>query len=190
MTTLTHRPAPTPPPPEGRRRMLVRRFLTALTIVLLIGIPAGYLLVSAEQSRDSGRDKEAESSADGLRERWPSLMKRRIFEVPIPEGSWRVGYYETSNWKTSRLYVQFRTTPDGLDEFLEDVGTDRAALKGGKVTIGERDARTVGWNFALPGRDWAGTTHTNKAPRPRQDITVDLTEPLKPWVYVVSAATP
>ncbi|MFD4139909.1 hypothetical protein OHS70_06290 [Streptomyces sp. NBC_00390] len=178
------------PPRETRRHMLVRRWLTAITIVLLVGIPAGYLVISAEQSRDSGRDKEAESSATGLRDKWPSLMKRRIFEVPIPEGSWRVGYYETSNWKTSRLYVQFRTSSDGLDAFLDGVGTSRAALKDGKVTISDRDAEVVGWNFGLEGRAWAGTTHPQKDPRPTQDITVDLTEPTRPWVYVVSTSTP
>ncbi|MFI2372157.1 hypothetical protein [Streptomyces sp. NPDC018833] len=191
MTTITTPTRqPTPPVPEGRRHMLVRRWLTAITIVLLVGIPAGYLVISAEQSRASGRDKEAESSATGLRDKWPSLMKRRVFEVPIPEGSWRVGYYETSNWKTSRLYVQFRTTSDGLDAFLKDVGTSRAALQDGKVTIGDRDSEVVGWNFGLKNRAWAGTTHPNKDPRPTQDITVDLTEPAKPWVYVVSTATP
>ncbi|QNP66201.1 hypothetical protein [Streptomyces genisteinicus] len=189
MTTLTRQPGP-PKPPEARRHMLVRRWLTAITIVLLIGIPAGYLVVSAEQSRDSGRDKEAESSADGLRDKWPSKMKRRIFEVPVPEGAWRVGYFETSNWKTSRFYVQFRTTPKGLDKFLKGVGTSRDELRKGEVTIAERDAETVGWNFGLKGRAWAGTTHTNADPRPSQDITVDLTEPKKPWVYVVSTATP
>ncbi|MDQ1007411.1 hypothetical protein ACWD0A_21230 [Streptomyces sp. NPDC002867] len=187
-STLTRQSIP--PAPEGRRHMLVRRWLTAITIVLLVGIPAGYLVISAEQSRASGRDKEAESSATGLRDKWPSLMKRRIFEVPIPEGSWRVGYYETSNWKTSRLYVQFRTTPDGLDTFLKGVGTSRDALRDGKVTISDRDSEVAGWNFRLKGRAWAGTTHPNKDPRPTQDITVDLTEPAKPWVYVVSTATP
>lgn len=178
------------PAPESRRHMLVRRWLTAITIVLLVGIPAGYLVISAEQSRASGRDKEAESAATGLRDKWPSLMKRRIFEVPIPEGSWRVGYYETSNWKTSRLYVQFRTSSDGLDAFLEGAGTSRAALEDGKVTIDDRDSEVAGWNFGLEGRAWAGTTHTQKDPRPTQDITVDLTEPTRPWVYVVSTSTP
>ncbi|MEU0371398.1 hypothetical protein ABZ070_14255 [Streptomyces sp. NPDC006283] len=192
MTTLTTRQTtPTPPPaPEGRRHMIVRRWITAIVIVLLIGIPAGYGVISAEQSRASGRDKQAESAADGLRDFWPSLMKRRIFEVPIPEDAWRVAYYETSNWKTSRLYVQFRTSGKGLDTFLEGVGTSRAALEDGKVTISDRDAGVVGWNFGLEGRAWAGTVRTQKDPRPSQDITVDLTEPDKPWVYVVSTANP
>ncbi|MEW2631447.1 hypothetical protein AB0903_07275 [Streptomyces sp. NPDC048389] len=192
MTTLTtRRPTPqTPPTPEGRRHMIVRRWITAIVIVLLIGIPAGYLVISAEQSRASGRDKQAESAAEGLRDFWPSLMKRRIFEVPIPEGSTRVAYFETSNWKTSRLYVQFRTSAEGLDAFLEGVGTSRGALEAGKVTIGDRDAGVVGWNFGLEDRAWAGTVHTQKDPRPSQDITVDLTEPDHPWVYVVSTANP
>ncbi len=176
-------------PPEDRRHMIRRRWLTAIIIVLLVGVPAGYLVVSAEQSRDSGRDKEAESSARGLRETWPSQTKRRIFEVPIPPKSTDVAYYETSNWKTSRLYVQFRTTSAGLDLFLEEVGTSRGALKDGEIAIGERDAATVGWDFAAE-RDWFGTSHAQKDPRPSQDITVDMTDTDRPKVYVVSTATP
>ncbi|WP_240135297.1 hypothetical protein [Streptomyces sp. MUM 178J] len=170
--------------------MILRRLLTLVIIVLLIGIPAGYLVVSAEQSRASGRDKEAESSATGLRDFWPSLMKRRVFEVPIPAGSAHVAYYETSNWKTSRLYVQFSTTPEGLDAFLKDVGTDSGELADGEVTISDRDAATVGWDFDVPDHDWRGTTHRQQDPRPTRDITVDLTEPQRPWVYVVSTTNP
>ncbi|MEU9981039.1 hypothetical protein [Streptomyces sp. NPDC050856] len=175
--------------PRQRRRMIRRRVLTAVVIVLLIGIPAGYLVISAQQSRDSGRDKEAESSVTGLRDSWPSKMKRRVFEVPIPAKSTDVAYFETSNWRTSRLYVQFTTSGAGLDDFLDDVGTSRSALEAGDVTISERDAGTVGWEFP-PRKDWAATTHRQADPRPSQDITVDLTEPAAPRVYVVSTATP
>lgn len=178
------------PPPEDHRHMVRRRWLTAIIIVLLVGIPAGYLVISAEQSRRSGRDKESESSATGLRETWPSQMKRRVFEVPIPAKSTDVAYYETSNWKTSRLYVQFRTTSAGLDRFLTGVGTGRAELDVGAVTINDRDAETVGWEFGAGEGEWAGTSHTQKDPRPSQDITVDLTHRSRPMVYVVSTATP
>ena len=41
--------------------MIRRRWITAVIIVLLIGVPAGYLAISAEQSRTSGRDKETEA---------------------------------------------------------------------------------------------------------------------------------
>jgi hypothetical protein len=169
--------------------MIRRRWLTAIIIVLLVGIPAGYLVISAEQSRDSGRDKQAESSATTLRDTWPSQAKRRIFEVPIPPKSTDVAYFETSNWKTSRLFAQFRTTSDGLDTFLEAVGTSRDRLDEGAITISERDAETVGWDFGA-GRDWAGTRHRQKDPRPTRDITVDLTYTSSPVVYVVSTATP
>ncbi|MGW0554083.1 hypothetical protein ACWDZ6_07780 [Streptomyces sp. NPDC002926] len=177
-------------PPEDRRHRLRRRWLTAIIIVLLVGVPAGYLVISAEQSRDSGRDKEAESSATSLRETWPSQTKRRVFEVPIPPKSTDVAYYETSNWKTSRLFTQFRTTSAGLDLFLEGVGTSRAKLHAGTVTISARDAETAGWDFGAGHADWAGTSHPQKDPRPTQDITVDLTDTARPKVYVVSTATP
>ncbi|MET9373938.1 hypothetical protein ACFYV5_02410 [Streptomyces sp. NPDC003035] len=175
--------------PEDRRHMIRRRWLTAIIIVLLVGIPAGYLVISAGQSRDSGRDKERESSATGLRDSWPSLMKRRVFEVPIPPGSTGVAYYETSNWKTSRLYVQFTTNAGWLDIFLNNIGSSRSQLVPGEVTVGARDADIAGWNFAAD-RNWSGTTVSRDKPRPAQDITVDLTDPAAPKVYVVSATTP
>ncbi|MBT2443730.1 hypothetical protein J7E93_27260 [Streptomyces sp. ISL-36] len=175
--------------PEDRRHMIGRRWLTAITIVLLVGIPAGYLAISAGQSRDSGRDKERESSATGLRENWPSQMKRRVFEVPIPPGSSSVAYYETSNWRTSRLYVQFTTSAGRLDAFLNEVGSSRSQLLPGEVTVSGRDADIVGWHFPS-GHDWSGTSISRDKPRPSQDITVDLSDPAAPQVYVVSTATP
>ncbi|MFI6644831.1 hypothetical protein [Streptomyces sp. NPDC050504] len=189
-------PRQTPPPggdgarpPEDRRHMIRRRWITAVIIVLLVGVPAGYLVISAEQSRRSGRDKEAESSGTGLQEGWPSKMKRRIYEMPIPPRSSEVQYYETSNWKVSRLFVQFRTTSVGLDNFLTAVGTGRPALGTGEVAVTRQDADTVGWRFG-PDRHWAGTIRHNPDPRPTLDITVDLTDPASPTVYVVSTATP
>lgn len=176
-------------PPEGPRRVFKRRFITATIIVLLIGIPAGYLLISAGQSRRSGQDKEAEAAAQGLREDSPSRMQRRIFEIPIPGNALGVQYYETNNWKASRMYAKFRTTSAGLDRFLTGVGTGRAALVPGRIDIGARDLKITGWAFG-PGEHWASTTHTNKKPRPTQNITVNMTDPASPVVYVVSAATP
>ncbi|MFF1837781.1 hypothetical protein ACFVXE_26760 [Streptomyces sp. NPDC058231] len=175
--------------PQDRRRMIRRRLITATIIVLLIGVPAGYLLISAGQSRRSGQDKEAEAAALGMREGWPSRMQRRIFELPVPGNAQEVQYYETNNWKASRMYMQFRTSSAGLDRFLSRLGSGRAALKDGEVTVGARDSEVAGWFF---GSDvaWAGAKHINKDPRPTQDITVDMTDPAAPVVYVVSAATP
>lgn len=188
-------PSPTTSPeqgaklPEDRRHMIRRRWLTAIIIVLLVGIPAGYLMISAGQSRDSGRDKERESSATGLVDNWPSLMKRRIYEVPIPPGASDVAYYETSNWKTSRLYVRFTTSAGRLDAFLNDVGSSRSRLTPDEVAVSHRDAEIVGWDFPAD-HVWSSTIVTRAKPRPTADITVDLTDPAAPTVYVVSSTTP
>ncbi|MFE5794156.1 hypothetical protein ACFQ8C_16470 [Streptomyces sp. NPDC056503] len=175
--------------PEDRGHMLRRRWLTAVIIVLLVGIPAGYLVISAGQSRESGIDKERESSAAGLQDNWPSLMKRRVFEVPVPAGASGVAYYETSNWKTSRLYVQFTTTATGLDTFLAESGTGRSTLTPGLVTVSDRDTDIVGWTFP-DGLSWSGTTVDREDPRPSTDITVDLTDPAFPRVFAVSTTSP
>ncbi|WP_438290893.1 hypothetical protein [Streptomyces sp. HUAS TT7] len=182
-------PPPDEKPPETRRHMIRRRWITAVIIVLLIGVPAGYLAISAEQSRDSGRDKESEASAHGLQNDWPSKTQRRIYDVPVPNDAVSVAYYETNSWKVSKLYVQFKTSAAGLAEFMKDGGTSTAALKPGDVTIAPEDALKVGWTFPA-GHDWAGTTHAQKDPLPTQNITVDETDPDKPVVFVVSTATP
>ncbi|MFI2410913.1 sugar kinase [Streptomyces sp. NPDC018947] len=176
------------PPAEDRRHMIRRRTLTLLIIVLLIGVPAGYLVISANQSRDSGKVKEAKYSATGLTEGWPSKLQRRLYEVPVPMPSKEVAYYETNNWKTSRLYVQFETTSAGLDAFLAGIGATRNDLERDE-TISDRDQHITGWNFDGPGPFW-GLVRKQAAPAPTRDVLVDLAEPDRPMVYVVSRTVP
>ncbi|GHH79307.1 hypothetical protein GCM10018793_31760 [Streptomyces sulfonofaciens] len=176
-------------PAEDRRRVIRRRTLTLSIIVLLIGIPAGYLIISANQSRDSGKDKEARYAATGLTGGTPSKVQQRLYNVPIPYQHAAVSYYETNNWKTSRLYVQFLTTNQGLDTFLKAMGTSQAALRKGDLPISARDRRIVDWDFSGTG-DWRGLTHRRKDPLPTQKIVVNRSNPRYPEVFVVSATTP
>ncbi|WP_416531650.1 sugar kinase [Streptomyces coelicoflavus] len=177
------------PPAEDRRHMIRRRALTLLIIVLLIGVPAGYLAISASQSRDSGRDKEAKYAATGMTEGWPSKLQRRIYEVPVPVPSDEVAYYETNNWKTSRLYVQFETTNAGLDVFLAGLGVDRDALRKDKIAISDRAQRVTGWEFGGSG-SWWGVVNQQENPAPTQDVVVNMENPDYPMVYVVSHTVP
>ncbi|GAA2622572.1 sugar kinase [Streptomyces vastus] len=184
-TPSSHEPCP----PEGRGHMIRRRALTLLTIVLLIGIPAGYLVISANQSRDSGRTKEEKYAARGLTPDWPSRVQRRLYHVLIPPGSKKVAYYETNNWRTSRLYVQFRTSDDGLDTFLKNIGTSRAALEKDDFPISARHRNIVDWDFTGPG-PWSGLTRARKNPTPTLDMVVNWSKPGRPMVFVVSRTTP
>ncbi|MEW2448039.1 sugar kinase [Streptomyces parvulus] len=177
------------PPGEDRRHMIRRRALTLLTIVLLIGVPAGYLVISANQSRDSGREKEAKYAATGMTRGWPSKLQRRIYELPVPVPSEKIAYYETNNWKTSRLYVQFQTTNAGLDAFLAGLGLDRDALEKDRVAISDRAQRVTGWNFRSSST-WWGVVNEQRNPAPTQDVVVDLDDPDYPMVYVVSRTVP
>ncbi|CQR60881.1 hypothetical protein [Streptomyces leeuwenhoekii] len=179
-----------PARPAGeRRRVIRRRALTLLIIVLLIGIPAGYLVISANQSRDSGRDKEEKYSATGLTTGWPSKLQRRLYQVPVPHPAAKVAYYETNNWKTSRLYVQFETNAAGLDAFLAGVGVHRGDLERDGITISARDQRITGWDFSGSG-PWQGLVHEQENPAPTHDIVVNTADPDRPMVYVVSRTVP
>ncbi|MFF7852999.1 sugar kinase [Streptomyces sp. NPDC007904] len=178
-----------PRPAEDRRHMIRRRSLTLLIIVLLIGIPAGYLVISANQSRASGKDKEARYSATGLTEGWPSKVQRRIYQVPVPNPAWWVAHYETNNWKTSRLYVEFETTDAGLSAFLTSLGVQAGDLERGRITIGARDRHVTGWTLDGPGT-WSGLVHEQKRPAPTHDVVVNHDKPGYPRVYVVSRTVP
>ncbi|MFF0459152.1 sugar kinase [Streptomyces mexicanus] len=191
--SLPRQAAPPDEPPqqpaEDRLHRIRRRALTLLIIVLLIGVPAGYLVISADQSRDSGKDKEAKYAATGLTPTYPAKVQRRLYQVPIPHPADRVASYETNNWKTSRLYVQFRTTQAGLDTFLDAMGVGRSDLRKGAITIGARDRQVSGWTFQGPG-PWWGLSHHQKNPAPTQDVVVNLSNPVLPMVYVVSRTVP
>ncbi|MGW5120466.1 hypothetical protein ACWEQ8_34285 [Streptomyces noursei] len=174
-----HHPT-TAPRPRPRRPLLM-----ALVIFLLITIPAGYFVISAEQSRDSGEDKESEAAATGLTNAFPSKLQQRIYDVPVPIGSTPVYYYETNSWQTSSLFVQFRTNDWGLEKYLAAVGTSTAALKKGAVPISPEQAAKVGWDFSA-NWPWRGVTVNRPAPQPSQHIVVSDDEPGHPVVYTVS----
>lgn len=176
-------------PPEDPRHRFRRRAMTLLIIVLLIGVPAGYLVISADQSRNSGKDKEDKYSATGLVAGWPSKVQRRLYQVPIPHPAAKVAYYETNNWKTSRLYAQFQLTNAGLDTYLKSMGATRASLRENDITINSRDQAVVGWIFH-DRHPWWGLVNSQKDPAPTQDIVINLENPRFPMVYVVSRTVP
>lgn len=185
--TVGEDPAPQGPDPGGGRGP-GRRLLTALVVLVLIAVPLGYLVVSAQQSRDSGRQKQRMAAAEGLVAQWPSRVQRRIYDVPIPGGATDVAFYETNAWEQSSLYVRFGTVPWRLDRFLENIGTDRSALRAGAVTITEKQAGTVGWELrpAGQGDNWAGIVHRQPGSAPDVAVTVDFSRADHPRVYVVS----
>ncbi|EKX69377.1 sugar kinase [Streptomyces ipomoeae] len=176
-------------PTEDRRHMIRRRALTLAIIVLLIGVPAGYLVISANQSRDSGKDKEARYAATGLTAHWPSRVQQRLYQVPIPPYSKHVAYYETNNWRTSRLYVQFYTSNEGLESFLNQIGLSTDDLEKDEIAVNARDRRIVGWKFTGEG-PWYGIVSKRKNPAPTHDIVVNRSNPDHPMVYLVSRTVP
>jgi hypothetical protein len=180
---------PTPPagvrpqrPPHRPRH----RLLTLLIVVMLIAVPGGYLVKSAFESRASGEDKQRNAAATNLTYGWPSKVQRNVYDVPLPSQSSHAAFYEHNSWQTSSLYVQFRTSDKRLGEFLEDVGTSRDALREGQVSVNDKHADHVGWDFSREGHEYAGTTYRQKQGRPTVSITVDRTYEKRPRVYVVS----
>jgi hypothetical protein len=162
------------------------RWMRWLVVPLLVLVPLGYVIISAAQSRDSGQDVQKQAAARHLTWVVPSELQRRIYQVPIPDGTVHDGYLETNSWDTSEFYCQFTTTAGGLDTFLAQLGTSRAALREGKVAISDEQGAQVGWNFDIPGHRWAGMSSQQAGDKPDHDITVDLTHADTPVVYVVS----
>jgi hypothetical protein len=179
--TATLLPQPERPPHRPRHR-----WLAAIVVVLLIAVPAGYLVLSAHQSRDSGKDKQRAAAATGLVWEWPSRVERRIYEVPIPGGSTYVAHYERNAWERSSFYVQFRTSREALDAFVEEAGGDPAELREGRPGVSDRQADVVGWDLEVPGHRYAGIRIDRPGERPDLAVTVDLTREDRPRVYVVS----
>jgi hypothetical protein len=180
---------PASPPPGGRPPHRPRhRVLTLLIVVLLIAIPGGYLVHSAFISRAAGKDSQRKSAATDISYGWPARTERRIYDVPVPAGASRVAFYESNSWKKNALYVQFRTTPQRLRQFLADAGTGPSQLQSGRVTIGPGRAQAVGWDLAQEGHRYEGLTRRQPGARPDLAVTVDTTYKARPRVYVLSRA--
>lgn len=176
----------TVPPADRPPHRPKHRVLALCVVVLLIAVPAGYLVQSAFVSRESGENKQREAALSNLHYEWPSKVQRRVYEVPIPKGSSYVAYYESNSWEKSTLHVQFRTSRKNLERFLRDIGTERAALETSEITIGEDQADKVGWDLRGSGRAYAGLVHKQPEPAPDLRVTVDTTPEKRPRVYVVS----
>lgn len=176
----------TVPPAQRPPHRPKHRILTLIVVVMLIAIPAGYLVQSAFVSRDSGVNKQREAALADLHYEWPSKVQRRVYEVPVPDGSSHVAYYETNSWQKSTLHVQFRTSPENLRGFLRDIGAEPSALRDGVVPVSAEQAAEVGWELAEPGRTYAGLVHEQPDPAPDLAVTVDTTPKKRPRVYVVS----
>lgn len=175
--------APALPPPRRPRR----RWLAAIAVVLMVAIPAGYLVLSGYQSRASGESKARAASADAMRYGWPTKLQRRIYDVPVPDGASYVGHYETNAWGRSSLYVQFRVSPVQLGSFLDQLGTSTTELREG-VSLTERDTAATGWVLDDPDRTYVSTVVQHGPDRPRVAVTVDLTPEEQPRVYVASTS--
>lgn len=173
-TTDTDPPPRTPP-----------RWVRWIVVPLLILVPLGYVLISADQSRDGGAEQEALAAAKRMLPEVPSQLLRRIYQVPIPDGTVGDAYMETNAWDRSSFYCQFTTSAGGLDTFLAQIGTSRSALTDGQVAISAAQARAAGWSFPA-GRAFAGAHLHQVGDKPDHDITVDLNNPEAPVVYVVS----
>ena len=172
-------------PPAGPPHRPRNRLLTLLIVVLLIAVPASYLVFSAFQSRQSGEDKERNASSTSLTYRWPSKVQRRIYDVPVPYGATRVAHYETNSWRQSRLYAEFRTDPQHLGSFLRYLGTSAAELDAGGAAVTDRQAATVGWRLD-DEEHLAGTIRDRVDDRPQVRVLVDDSFASRPRVYVVS----
>ncbi|MBO8196408.1 hypothetical protein ITI46_32945, partial [Streptomyces oryzae] len=178
------RPRGERPPHRPRHRVAVLAI-----VVLLIALPGGYLVQSAFQSRASGKDKERAAAATSLTYARPPKVSQRIYNVPVPLSATRVAFYEANAWKKSTMWVQFRTSPKRLKEFLGDIGSgsgDTPDLKKGEVAISGKHAREVGWRFDEPRSHYRSARIEQPKSKPDLAITVDTTYKSRPRVYVVS----
>ncbi|MCA6090726.1 hypothetical protein LE181_00825 [Streptomyces sp. SCA3-4] len=174
-------------PPAATRRS--RPWVKPVVIFLLLAIPAGYLYISAMQSRKGSTTKREEAVSKGLEEGWPSKVQRRIYGMTVPAYATDVAHYETNSWRTSSLYLQFTTNRKKLDKWLKQVGTNRAALQDGRITIDADEAAVVGWKFGS-GHHWKGTVREQDKPKPNFQITANMDNPDRPRVFVISTVTP
>ncbi|WP_433098223.1 hypothetical protein [Streptomyces sp. CA-250714] len=169
------------PPHRPRHRLAVLAI-----VVLLIALPSGYLVQSAFQSRASGKDKERAAAATSLTYARPPKASQRIYNVPVPVSATRVAFYEANAWQKSTMWVQFRTSPERLKEFLGDIGTRTSELEKGEVAISGKQAREVGWRFDEPRSHYRSTRIEQPKSKPDLWVTVDTTYKSRPRVYVVS----
>ncbi|MFI5754796.1 hypothetical protein [Streptomyces sp. NPDC051569] len=86
---------------------------------------------------------------------------QKAFRLAVPAGAEDASYLvvpgDGSPDSGQDLYLRFRTTPGGLEEFLTSLGETTGHLAAGDVVLGQDDIDSVGlsWRIGSGGR-WAG----------------------------------
>ncbi|WP_103889975.1 hypothetical protein [Actinacidiphila yanglinensis] len=163
------------------------RMLRGVACVLLALVPAGYLAVAADQSHNVAAAREIDAEQAGLVDGVPSATQQAVYQTPVPAGSGGAAFFEANTWAEDTLYVRFTTTRAGLAAFLRGLGAGPADLRTGRraVSVPAAAAPKVPWTFP-PGHRWAGMTLAGRGPRPSHRITVNLDDPDRPVVFVMS----
>ena len=161
--------------------MIRRRALTLLIIVLLIGVPAGYLVISANQSRDSGKDKEDEVLGDRPH-RGLALARSSAASTRCPSRQAQPTGSRTTRRTTGRpagCTSSSAPTRRASTSSSRTSASSRDALKKDDVTISARDQKVVGWEFTGPG-PVVGPRPQAEGPRAHPGHRRELSEPRPP----------
>ncbi|MEU1513804.1 hypothetical protein ABZ490_16865 [Streptomyces sp. NPDC005811] len=128
----------------------------------------------------------------GERRGVPGDALQRTFGLVVPDGAAQASYLlvpgDGDAESGQDLYLRFRTTPEGVKEFVASLGRNTGDLKAGTTFVDQDDLDSVGlpWRLAGEGR-LAGL----QADLPEKDdtvgtalLTVDETDGAAPLVFV------
>lgn len=179
-------------PPTARQDRVPRGAVVPLLLVL-----CGVLLLAAVAVVAwpvvSAAPQVSASSSGAVAEKHgiPGAALQKAFRLAVPAGARDASYLvvpgDGSTDSGQDLYLRFRTTSDGLKEFVTSLGRTTGDLTTGKAGLDQDDIDSVGlpWTIGAEGRltglyadipEQGGTTGTAL-------LTVDGTDAAAPLVY-------
>ena len=131
------------------------------------------------------------SSASAENRGIPSAALQKTFRLAVPAGARDTSYLvvpgDGSADSGQGLYLRFRTTPEGLEEFLTSLGETTGDLAAGNVVLEQDDIDSVDlpWKIGTKGRLaglYADIPEQGDSAGAAQ-VTVDETDAAAPLVY-------
>ncbi|MET8977453.1 hypothetical protein ABZX85_17720 [Streptomyces sp. NPDC004539] len=172
--------------PQGERRLPVALLVVACCVVLLVAgvilaVPLGFF-----GFKDDALPKTPPESS-GV----PGAALQRTFRIEVPGGVRDASYLvvpgDGSAESGQDLYLRFRTTSVGLEEFLASLEKTAGDLGAGNAVLGQDDIDSVGltWKLGAEGH-LAGLYADIPEEEDRAGsalVTVDESEVAAPLVY-------
>ncbi|MEU4152883.1 hypothetical protein [Streptomyces sp. NPDC026659] len=179
-------------PDTARQERVLRGAVVPLLLVLCgVLLPAAVTVVVWPVLSATPGVPAASSGTAAVKQGVPGAALQKTFRLAVPAGARDASYLvvpgDGSAEDSQDIYLRFRTTPEGLKEFVTSMGKTTGDLASGNAVLDQDDIDSVGLPWKIGTRGHLAGVYAD-IPEPGDKagealLTVDETDAAAPLVY-------